>query len=67
MRPTESYSKFINMWPRNPVQSAFRRFAVLPSSEIRSAFSDSAADFQKKMTVNDRLKTSYSDLWGGDS
>jgi hypothetical protein len=62
MRPTTEYSRWINMFPNSPIQTGMLRFNRLPSSEIRSSFSDAAADFRKKMTMNDRFKTAYSGL-----
>lgn len=61
MRPTRAYSMWINRFPANPIQTGMLRFNRLPSSEIRSAFSDAADDFRKRMIKNDRLKTAYSE------
>jgi hypothetical protein len=62
MKPTDAYNKWVNLFPQNPIQTGMLRFNRLPSSEIRSSFSDAATDFRKKMTMNDRFKTALSDL-----
>lgn len=63
MKPTAEYSRWINLFPANPVQTGLLRFTKLPGSDMRTRFSDAADDFNKTMLGKDRLKTSYSEMW----
>jgi len=61
MRDRLSFSKWVNMFPRNPTQSRYKRFVTQPYSELTSRFDDSAKEFQG--ILNKALKTHYSEVW----
>lgn len=53
-----------NLPGKNPTQTAYARFLKGPGGEFRTAFSESAVDFEKAMKA--RLVTPYERLWRGD-
>jgi hypothetical protein len=49
-----------NTFPRNPTQTKYFRFLKGPDSEIKTMFTDSVSNFNKK--DKDLLKTRYSEF-----
>ena len=65
MKDAIGQNMLYNIAPRNPTQTAFRRFARVPHGVMRSAFSDSQESFTKSNPLKVReIDTPFSDILG---